>query len=95
MVVGWSGWQSVSRRWASTPRPENRADGSGAEQQTPTMEAAMEADPDARLAEIEAEIQRQEHIAILRALNQMWADTPGTEAIQAGNRAQIEQWSRN
>ncbi len=55
----------------------------------------MEADPDARLAEIEAEIQRQEHIAILRALNQMWADTPGTEAIQAGNRAQIEQWSRN
>lgn len=94
IVVGWGGWQSVSSRWASTTRPEV-----GAEQQTPTVEAAVEAvveaDPEARWAEIEAEIRRREQVAILRALNQMLADTPGTEAIQADNREQIEQWSRN
>lgn len=98
-VVGWGGWQSVSRRWASTNRPEVGAEKSGAEQQTPTVEAAVEAvveaDPEARWAEIEAEIRRREQVAILRALNQMLANTPGTEAIQADNRAQIERWSRN
>ncbi len=102
-IVGWGGWQSVSRRWASAPRPEVGAEKSGAEQQTPTVraaveaavEAVVEADAEARWAEIEAEIRRQEQVAILRALNQMLADTPGTEAIQADNRAQIERWSRN
>jgi hypothetical protein len=93
--VGWSGWQSVSRRWASMLRSEKVAEESGAEQQTPKVETAVEAQPEARLAEIEAEIRRQEHMAILRALNQMWANKPGTEAIQASNQAQIEQLSRN
>lgn len=99
IVVGWGGWQSVSRRWASTPRPEVGAEKSEAEQQTPAVaaavEAVVEADAKARWAEIQAEIRRREQVAILRALNQMLADTPGTEAIQADNRAQIERWSRN
>ncbi len=103
MVVGWGGWQLGSSRWASTPSPRNNAEKSVAEQQTPTVgaaveaevEAVVEADPEARWDEIEAEIRRREQLAILRALNQMLADTPGTEAIQASNRAQIEQWSRN
>lgn len=103
IVVGWGGWQSVSSRWASAPRPEVGAEKSEAEQQTPTVraaveaavEAVVEADAEARWAEIEAEIRRREQVAILRALNQLLANTPGTEAIQADNRAQIEQWSRN
>jgi hypothetical protein len=103
VIVGWGGWQLGSSRWASTPRPEISADGSGVEQQTPPVgsvveaevEAVVEADPEARWDEIEAEIRRREQLAILRALNQLLADTPGTEAIQASNRAQIEQWSRN
>ena len=103
VVVGWGGWQLGSSRWASTPSPEINADGSEAERQSQTegavveaeVEAVVEADPEARWDEIEAEIRRREQLAILRALNQMLADTPGTEAIQASNRAQIEQWSRN
>jgi hypothetical protein len=103
VIVGWGGWQLGSSRWASTPSPRNNAEKSGAEQQTPAVgavveaevEAVVEADPEARWDEIEAEIRRREQLAILRALNQMLADTPGTEAIQASNRAQIEQWSRN
>ncbi len=47
----------------------------------------------ASLAEIEQNIQRRQHAAILRALNKMLEDTPGTEAVQASNREMLAELS--
>lgn len=83
-------WRS-SNRWPISPPIS--VEQLGNHVSGPALGADPEESSEMTIEEIEQQIQRQEHIAILQALNRLLADTPGTEAVQASNRELIARLS--